>query len=57
MSCLCITIGAIAGVFVGYLAGFFLSALTGSDGVAVMGGIITWSFCVWVAKPQDIIRA
>ena len=48
MSCLCITIGAIAGVFVGYLAGYFLSALTGSDGVAVMGGIITWSFCVWV---------
>ena len=48
MSCLCITIGAIVGVFVGYLAGGFLGALTGSDGVAVMGGIIAWSFCVWV---------
>ncbi len=48
MSCLCITIGAIAGVFVGYLAGGFLGALTGSDGVAIMGGIIAWCFCVWV---------
>jgi ribosomal protein L7/L12 len=48
MSCLCITIGAIAGVFVGYLAGGFLGALTGSTGVAGMGGLIAWAFCVWV---------
>ena len=48
MSCLCITIGAIVGIFVGYLAGGFLGALTGSDGTAVMGGIIAWCFCVWV---------
>ena len=48
MSCLSITIGAIAGIFVGFLAAAFLGALTGSDGVAVMGGFIAWCFCVWV---------
>ncbi len=48
MSCLCITIGAIVGIFVGFLAAAILGALTGSDGVAIMGGFIAWCFCVWV---------
>jgi hypothetical protein len=45
MSCLSITIGAIAGIFVGFLAAAFLGALTGSDEVAITGGFIA---CVWV---------
>jgi len=48
MSCLSITVGAIAGIFVGFLAAIFLGELTGSDGVAYMGGFIAWCFCVWV---------
>ena len=48
MSCLSIILGAAIGVFAGVFAGDYLGELTGSDGVAYMGGFISWCFCVWV---------
>ena len=41
-------IGAIVGVFVGYLVASFLDVLTGNDEVVMTGGFIAWCFCVWV---------